>query len=64
MYNKPNNFNNNINLKITIITTTYNSEKTIETNLESIQSQTLKNIEHIIIDNKSINNYVYIQSVF
>lgn len=55
MYNKSSDFNNNINLKITIITTTYNSEKTIETNLESIQSQTLKNIEHIIIDNKSID---------
>ena len=36
-----------------IITCTYNSEKYIVKNLESVKSQTLKNYEQIIIDGKS-----------
>ena len=40
-------------LKISIITTTYNSAKEIKNLLESIKFQKYKNIEHIIIDSKS-----------
>ena len=40
-------------MKITIITPTRNSENTIKQNLQSINSQSYKKIEHIIIDGKS-----------
>ena len=40
-------------IKISIITATYNSEKTIKTNLKSILNQTYKEVEHIIIDGNS-----------
>ena len=40
-------------MKISIITPTYNSAKTILYNLESVSNQTYKNIEHIIVDNFS-----------
>jgi glycosyltransferase involved in cell wall biosynthesis len=39
--------------KISIITVTSNSIKTIINTFNSIKSQSYKNIEHIIIDNKS-----------
>jgi len=40
-------------MKITIITATFNNEKTIEQTLKSVAEQSYKNIEHIIIDGKS-----------
>ena len=40
-------------LKISVITVTKNSEKFLEENLISLQNQTYKNFEHIIIDGKS-----------
>ncbi len=40
-------------MKVSIITATFNSALTIENNLQSIENQTYKNIEHIIIDGKS-----------
>ncbi|NCD01146.1 glycosyltransferase [bacterium] len=40
-------------MKISIITPTYNSEKTIEDTLKSVCEQDYKNFEHIVIDNKS-----------
>jgi exopolysaccharide biosynthesis WecB/TagA/CpsF family protein len=43
-------------MKVSIITPTYNSEKTILDNIKSISSQTYKNIEHIIIDNFSTDS--------
>ena len=43
---------------ITIITPTYNSEKTINSNLNSIAEQTYQNFEHLIIDNLSSDNTV------
>jgi glycosyltransferase involved in cell wall biosynthesis len=40
-------------VKITIITTAYNSSKTIRDTLESVRIQTYPNIEHIVIDGGS-----------
>lgn len=40
-------------MKISIITPTFNSGKTIRRNIESVVGQTYKNYEHIIIDNDS-----------
>ena len=42
-----------ISMKISVITPTFNSEKFIRQNAQSILSQTYKDYEHIIIDNKS-----------
>ena len=47
-------------MKITIITATYNSEKTICECIESVNTQTYKNIEHIIIDGASKDNTLQI----
>lgn len=43
-------------MKISIITATYNSEKTLKDTLESVLSQTYKDYEHIIIDGMSKDN--------
>lgn len=40
-------------MKVSVITLTYNSELTIEDTVNSVQSQTYPNIEHVIIDNVS-----------
>jgi glycosyltransferase involved in cell wall biosynthesis len=40
-------------MKVSIITVCYNSEKTIEDTLRSIQSQTYSNIEYIVVDGLS-----------
>ena len=40
-------------MKITIITITFNSAKTLNHALDSVQSQTYKDIEHIIVDGAS-----------
>lgn len=40
-------------MKISLITVTYNSEKYLAHCIESVQSQTHKDIEHIIVDGKS-----------
>ena len=40
-------------MKVTIITATYNSEKTLKDTLESVLKQTYTNYEHIIIDGMS-----------
>lgn len=40
-------------MKISIITITYNSAKTLQRALESVQSQTYKDIEHVIVDGAS-----------
>jgi len=46
--------------KVSIITVCYNSAKTIEKNIVSVNNQTYKNIEHIFIDGKSTDNTVNI----
>ncbi len=43
-------------MKITIITTSYNSGQTIRDTLKSVAGQSYTNIEHIIIDGKSKDN--------
>ena len=40
-------------MKISIITITFNSAKTLNRALESVQSQTYKDIEHVIVDGAS-----------
>jgi len=45
-------------MKVSIITATYNSSKTIEHCLRSIHSQTYPHIEHIIIDGGSTDGTV------
>ncbi len=47
-------------MKISVITPTFNSEKTITKNVESILKQSYKDFEHIIIDNLSIDNTIEI----
>ncbi len=47
-------------MKITLITVTFNSEKFLSQCIESIQNQTYKDIEHIIIDGKSTDGTVKI----
>jgi glycosyltransferase involved in cell wall biosynthesis len=45
-------------MKITLITITYNSGKTLSTTLESVLAQTHQNIEYIIVDGASKDNTV------
>lgn len=47
-------------MKISIITSTYNSEKTVKDTLDSILNQTYKNIELLIIDGNSKDNTIEI----
>ena len=43
-------------MKITIITVCFNSEKTLADTINSVNSQTYKNIEHIFVDGGSKDN--------
>ncbi len=43
-------------LKISVITTTYNSGKTVSDALESVMRQDYPHIEHLIVDGKSTDN--------
>jgi len=45
-------------VKISIITVTFNSARTISDCISSVNSQTYENIEHIIIDGASVDNTV------
>ena len=45
-------------MKLSIITVCYNSEKTILDTINSVNSQTYKNIEHIFIDGGSTDNTI------
>lgn len=47
-------------IKISIITVTYNSEKTVEQTIKSVLSQTYHNFEYIIIDGSSTDQTVSI----
>ena len=45
-------------MKISIITVTYNSEKTLKDTIESVLKQNYENYEHIIVDGKSKDSTV------
>lgn len=47
-------------MKISIITVTYNSEKTLKDTLDSVLKQTYTNYEHIIVDGLSKDNTIQI----
>lgn len=47
-------------MKISIITVTYNSAKTLKETLESVLKQTYTNYEHIIVDGLSKDNTIEI----
>ncbi|MCX6208491.1 MAG: glycosyltransferase, partial [Bacteroidetes bacterium] len=51
-------------MKISIITITYNSSKTLTTTLESVAAQDYPNIEHIIVDGLSKDNTIEIVKQF
>ena len=40
-------------MKLSIITVTYNAEKTLERTLKSVQGQTYHSLEHLIVDGAS-----------
>lgn len=42
----------------TVITVTYNARQTIELTIKSVQEQTYKQIEHIIVDGKSTDGTI------
>ena len=47
-------------MKISIVTPTFNSAKTIQSNIDSIKSQSYKDYQLIIIDNKSTDKTIEI----
>ena len=49
---------------ISIITVSYNSSRTIKETLQSVESQTFKNYEHIVIDGLSTDNTCKIVKTF
>ena len=51
-------------MKISIITVTFNSEKTVRTTLQSVASQTWHDVEHIIVDGASSDSTLSIVDDF
>lgn len=51
-------------MKISIITITFNSDKTVRDTLASVSSQSYHDIEHIIVDGKSTDNTLEIVKEF
>ena len=51
-------------MMFSIITPCYNSEKTIERTLQSVQSQTYQNYEYIIIDGGSVDGTLSIVEAY
>ncbi|HEX8358103.1 MAG TPA: glycosyltransferase, partial [Segetibacter sp.] len=45
--------------KVSIITATFNSERTIKDTVTSVIKQTYKNVEHIIVDGASNDNTLH-----
>jgi len=51
-------------MKVSIITITYNSGKTVEDTLKSVAAQTYEHIEHVVIDGASKDNTIDIVKSF
>lgn len=51
-------------MKVSIVTVTYNSELFLESCIQSVESQTYKDIEHIVIDGNSKDNTLSIIKKF
>ncbi|MES0303126.1 glycosyltransferase family 2 protein [Citrobacter sedlakii] len=51
-------------MKVSIITVTYNSEKTLRDTLESVEIQSYKDIEYIIVDGGSTDNTMQVVNDF
>ena len=51
-------------MKVSIITATYNSERTIKDTLTSVKQQTYQNVEHIIIDGASKDKTVNLLNLY
>ena len=47
-------------MKISIVTPTFNSANTIQSNIDSIKSQSYKDYQLIIVDNKSTDETIEI----
>ena len=54
--NKIKNVGEKVKMKISIITATFQSAKTVKDTLESVLGQTYTNFEHIIVDGASKDN--------
>ena len=48
------------NIRFTVVTCTYNAERTVKTTLDSVMGQTWRNVEHIIMDGGSADGTVAI----
>ncbi len=48
------------NIRFTVVTCTYNAERTVKTTLDSVMGQTWRNVEHIIMDGASADGTVAI----
>ena len=53
-----------MSLKVSIITTTYNSASTVRDTLESVREQDYPHIEHILVDGRSTDNTVDVIHAF
>ena len=51
-------------MKISIITVSYNSDRTIDTTFESVKKQTYNDIEYILIDGGSTDNTLKIEKKY
>ena len=51
-------------MKVTIITITYNSGKTVEDTLKSVATQSYQNVEHVVVDGASKDNTLEIVKAF
>ena len=51
-------------MKVSIITATYNSERTIKDTLTSVKQQTYKDVEHIIIDGASTDKTINLLDLY
>ena len=52
------------NIRFTVVTCTYNAERTVKTTLDSVMGQTWRNVEHIIMDGGSADGTVAIAGAY